>query len=442
MKYYIFLLFLLGVCILLSFVPKRREGLTSAEQIAEDNRLSIKTLEDESLQLVRDARSHEASVKSSPLDNDANKYKNDTVDAYQGLMVKYDIANKAYTEMIVPRYNSNPTSESLKESKQQSEASLANINAYMEEAKILAESAKTSAAGPRPTSAGYTRGPTVTTPSNSNSMYSDLTPISTVTTPSNSMYSDLSPSSTVTNRPSNRESHNTTAPLNNASPTIPVNSIAPTIGITTAPVKYIEKHYDWETWEPSESWEYVDFMNGISEKVDKKILNEKEDGFVKYATQLKPEREITLNTSPEVVRKNEIIANDTIIDYFKHLFKTYSEPFKTNVVLTDVNTNQTYDLRRNQEIYNEKGEVKFGKYDDTDYDGFIRAIELKKNQLEKEKKAICNDTIKCIADFDTQIGDKLCCGQKGTLKDTMFVCPENKPTCGNFKCDSNFGVCS
>ena len=403
MKKYIFLLFLLGVCISLSFVPKYREGLTSAEKKAVDKTLSIKELEEESLQLVRDARSHEASVKSSQLDKDANKYKNDTIDVYKDLIKKYDLANKAYTDVIIPKYNSNPKSGSLKDSKQKSEASVKNIQAYRDEAKLLSESAKTSAAGPRPTSAGYTRGPNATNKSN--------------------------------------ESRNT-APLNNESPTIPLNYTAPTIGITPSPVKHIKKDYDWETGEPSETWEYVDYINGISKKVDKKILNEKEDGFVKYATQLDPEVVIPLNNEPEVVRKNDIIANNTMIDYFKHLFKTYSEPFKTNIVLTDVSTNQTYDLRRNQEIYNEKGELKIGKYDDTDYEGFIREIELKKKQLENEKQKSCNDTLKCIADFNTQIGDKLCCGQKGTLKDPQYVCPENKPTCGNFKCGSNFGVCS
>ena len=421
MKKYIFLLFLLGVCISLSFVPKRREGLTSDEQNTVDKTVSIKALEEESLQLVRDARTFEALVKSSPLDKDANQYRDDTVIAYKELEIRYRSSNDIFKEVFAIWNKYNPASDSLKESYKMSGDLVKKIEAYRDEAYLLSESAKYTASLPRPTSAGYTREPNAK--NQAKQIFSTVRPIP----------SDI-------NAPSNTAPLNT-APLNNASPTIPVNSTAPTIGITPGPVKHIEKHYDWETGEPSETWEYVDYMNGISEKVDKKI-NEKEDGFVKYATHLTPEPEIILNNSPEVVRKNDIIANNTMIDYFKHLFKTYSEPFKTNVVLTNVNTNQTYDLRRNQEIYNEKGELKFGKYDDTDYDGFIREIELKKKQLENEKQEGCKDTIKCIADFDTQIGDKLCCGQKDTLKDTQYVCPENKPTCGNFKCGSNFGVCS
>lgn len=123
-------------------------------------------------------------------------------------------------------------------------------------------------------------------------------------------------------------------------------------------------------------------------------------------------------------------------------FRHFSEPFKSNIVLTDVETNKTYDLPANHELYYENGEIKMGKYDDTNYAGFIENIQRKREQLEKEVPAKCNDTIKCIADFDTRIGGKLCCGQKGRLKDTRYVCPENKPTCGNFKCGTNFGECS
>lgn len=50
--------------------------------------------------------------------------------------------------------------------------------------------------------------------------------------------------------------------------------------------------------------------------------------------------------------------------------------------------------------------------------------------------------IKCMADFGTSVGDPLCCGQKGVLQDTRYVCPNTLQTCGNFKCGSAFGTCS
>jgi len=49
--------------------------------------------------------------------------------------------------------------------------------------------------------------------------------------------------------------------------------------------------------------------------------------------------------------------------------------------------------------------------------------------------------IKCIADFGTSVGDSLCCGQKGVLQNTKYVCPNTLKKCNNFKCGSAFGTC-
>jgi hypothetical protein len=51
------------------------------------------------------------------------------------------------------------------------------------------------------------------------------------------------------------------------------------------------------------------------------------------------------------------------------------------------------------------------------------------------------EKIKCIADFGTNIGDDLCCGQSGILTDTKYVCPSNYSKCDNMKCGSKYGVC-
>jgi hypothetical protein len=52
-----------------------------------------------------------------------------------------------------------------------------------------------------------------------------------------------------------------------------------------------------------------------------------------------------------------------------------------------------------------------------------------------------SDSIKCIADFGTKIGDNLCCGQTGVLQDTKYTCPNTLPYCSDFKCGSKFGTC-
>ena len=52
-----------------------------------------------------------------------------------------------------------------------------------------------------------------------------------------------------------------------------------------------------------------------------------------------------------------------------------------------------------------------------------------------------SDAIKCIADFGTEKGEPLCCGQTGVLQSTKYVCPNTLPYCSDFKCGSKFGTC-
>jgi hypothetical protein len=51
---------------------------------------------------------------------------------------------------------------------------------------------------------------------------------------------------------------------------------------------------------------------------------------------------------------------------------------------------------------------------------------------------------KCIANYGTNIGDPLCCGQKGILQyfASKYVCPASKPTCSNYVCGKKYGICS
>ena len=51
------------------------------------------------------------------------------------------------------------------------------------------------------------------------------------------------------------------------------------------------------------------------------------------------------------------------------------------------------------------------------------------------------ELIKCVADFGTNIGDKLSGGQ-GVLQDTRYVCPNTLKKCSHFKCGSAFGTCT
>jgi hypothetical protein len=137
----------------------------------------------------------------------------------------------------------------------------------------------------------------------------------------------------------------------------------------------------------------------------------------------------------------EIERNKTFIDMIINLFTKFSEPFDSKVRITDLTNDKTYDLSSNYELYNVNGRIGSAKHDETNYKAILQAINNNYDRLNTQKTTKC-EPIKCIADFDTDIGDKLCCGQPGTLKDTRYVCPINKPTCGNFKCGSKFGECS
>jgi hypothetical protein len=47
----------------------------------------------------------------------------------------------------------------------------------------------------------------------------------------------------------------------------------------------------------------------------------------------------------------------------------------------------------------------------------------------------------CIADYGSNIGDNLCDGTMGLIKDTAYVCPRYKPIC-DYKCGSELGQCN
>ena len=129
-----------------------------------------------------------------------------------------------------------------------------------------------------------------------------------------------------------------------------------------------------------------------------------------------------------------------IIDYFGNLFRRNNEPFNTRTV-SDISDNKFYDISANYELYNEDGTLKMGVHDSTDYGSLLDILEKEYRDLDKKYRE-SSSPIKCIADFATDIGEELCCGQTGVLQNTKYVCPSNKPTCSNFKCGSKFGTCN
>jgi hypothetical protein len=51
--------------------------------------------------------------------------------------------------------------------------------------------------------------------------------------------------------------------------------------------------------------------------------------------------------------------------------------------------------------------------------------------------------IKCVANHSSNVGDPLCCDQKGLVTDTKFICPQEVPTCMGYSKDDNiYGYCA
>lgn len=50
---------------------------------------------------------------------------------------------------------------------------------------------------------------------------------------------------------------------------------------------------------------------------------------------------------------------------------------------------------------------------------------------------------KCVADYNTHLGQGLCCGQPGVLQYSAFdyICPKSAPTCSNYVCGEKYGTC-
>jgi len=51
---------------------------------------------------------------------------------------------------------------------------------------------------------------------------------------------------------------------------------------------------------------------------------------------------------------------------------------------------------------------------------------------------------KCVADYGSETGDPLCCGQKGVLQkwSSEYVCPSTAPSCSGYICGEKYGTCN
>ena len=120
---------------------------------------------------------------------------------------------------------------------------------------------------------------------------------------------------------------------------------------------------------------------------------------------------------------------------FSDEYKGFTVPYSYIPVKINGNYIDFYDISKN--VIDNINKCKMLKTE-SDTDKCLSYL----NKSTSSGTSTSTDDISCIADFDTQLNDPLCCGQPGTLKSTNFVCPSNKPTCGNFLCGSKYGTCS
>jgi hypothetical protein len=120
---------------------------------------------------------------------------------------------------------------------------------------------------------------------------------------------------------------------------------------------------------------------------------------------------------------------------------TFVKPINDNGVEGDMN-------QLNDNLYNVYNDISNNMFSDMDASNtfldtsgnmisqildYIKKINTK---IDKPPK------LKCLADYETQLGGNLCCGQKGTLRGTQYVCPKEIPYCKSMQCGSKYGECS
>jgi len=144
---------------------------------------------------------------------------------------------------------------------------------------------------------------------------------------------------------------------------------------------------------------------------------------------------------------------------FSNIYKGFSTAYpiqhipvgmnKNNIEFYDTNKNVLDSIHKCEMLNNQK---------ETD-DCYFQieqneAIEIAKRAAaieEAKKKAIADakanaeedEPKKCVADYGTNLGDGLCCGQPGVLQYSAYdyICPKSAPNCSNYVCGKKYGTC-
>ena len=128
-----------------------------------------------------------------------------------------------------------------------------------------------------------------------------------------------------------------------------------------------------------------------------------------------------LNSNIREIYESEIDLSNNLYDIYNINLDLSNNSYRKNDAKTDISRN-LYDSSGNSLLNNILSQLQ----------GLTTKI---------DKCDVKTEDIKCIADFGTNIGDDLCCGQSGVLTNTKYVCPANYPKCGEMVCGETYGIC-
>jgi hypothetical protein len=285
-----------------------------------------------------------------------------------------------------------------------------------------------------------------------------------------------------------------------ASPSLPTGASTSTIsGVTLGENEYTQydKLIDEDLIKmPGKSAsEYLRNLNNVNSESGSPTVKKSDDDFI---------NQIEGQLSIIKFFRDLYSLNKESFSLFKETFTSYKEPYD-NHNLRDLNDDKTYILENKEKLIYNKGLLTEAKVDNTKYADVLARLNTDIIAINNQYNKFLNDNgatsgtnggtgtgtassstnlttgtttgtttsstntpqgvssrntatgsnyedsydsscntvnIKCVADFGTEIGDDLCCGQEGELDSTKYVCPNTMPTCSNYKCGSHFGTCS
>jgi len=118
---------------------------------------------------------------------------------------------------------------------------------------------------------------------------------------------------------------------------------------------------------------------------------------------------------------------------FSDTYKGFTVPY--SYVPVDINDKYMNFYDKDKNVLDSMNKCNMLLTDDDAY----KCIKSTYKKVEPSKES----STKCIANYGTNVGDPLCCGQTGVLQNSAkkYVCPTSSPTCSGYTCGDKYGTC-